>query len=115
MKTPAEIPDEKLTTALWDAGQRKANWEREFIVKENQRLVVLAVLTEQSTESSHSAAERQARTTTEYKEFLTELGEIKEKLTLSRAWYESIKFEINMRINRSFQDRAEYQGGRLQT
>ncbi len=110
-----QIKTDQLTHYLYQAGEKKARWEREFIVKENTRLIVLAELTAKSTESSHAGAEREARTTKEYKGFIIELGEIKEKLILSRTWHNAIEFEIRMRLAKQFQDRAEFKGGGLNT
>jgi len=80
---------------------------------EQSRLVVLAELTKLSTESSHAAAEREARTTTEYKAHIEKMGEVKEKLIIARTKHEAIAFEIRMRLNKQYQDRAEYGGGKI--
>jgi len=113
MNPIAQIPDNQLTHKLWEESKNQARLEREWEIVDHQRLVVLAELTKLSDEKSHTAAEREARMTKEYKDFLIKRGEIKEQLTLARAKTKAIELEIRLRINKSFAERAEYQGGKL--
>ena len=42
-------------------------------------------------------------------------GDIKQELILARAAVTAVKLEIQLRINKSFTERAEYKSGHLQT
>ena len=115
MNPIADIKTEQLTHHFWEKSKVQARLERDWEIADHQRLVVLAEITKQSHESTHAAAEREARVSKEYKDFLIKRADIKEQLVLARAKTKALNLEINLRINKSFADRAEYQGGKLQT
>jgi len=109
----ASIPSAQLTNEYWVRAKEQARLERDWEIADHQRLVVLAEMTKISTESSHAAAERDARTSKTYKDFLIKRADIKEELVLARARTKALSLEINLRINKSFTDRQEYNGGKL--
>ena len=111
----SKIPDSQLTHELWVRAKEQARLERDWEIADHQRLVVLAEMTKLSSESTHAAAEREARTSKEYKDFLIKRADIKEELTLARARTKALDLEIRLRINKSFADRTEMQGGRITT
>lgn len=113
MNPIAEIPDSKLTNELWIRSKEQAKLERDWEVADHQRLVILAEMTKQSKESSHAAAEREARTSKEYKDFLIKRADIKEQLVLARARTKALDLEIKLRINKSYVDRTEYKAGSM--
>ena len=108
------IPTDQLTYQFALKGSIQAELERQWTIVENQRLPVLAEITGWY-EGSHAAAEAKARCSREYQEFLTYMGKVKGKLTEARNKTKALNLEINLRINKSFVDRIEYQGGKLQT
>ena len=113
----AQIPDNQLTNELWNKAKQQAEKEKEWQIKEHSRLIVLSELTNHFANAGDSiaAAERKARTSPEYKAFIEEMGEARSELVLARAKTAALEHEIKLRINKSFRDRAEYQGGHLQT
>lgn len=110
----ASIPNEHLTHELWKKAKEKAKAERDWEIADHQRLAVLAEITSWY-EGSHTASEAKARRSEEYQEFLAKRAEIKQTLILARAKYDAIKLEINLRINKSFTERADYQSGKVVT
>lgn len=113
----ANIPDDQLTYQFWEKSKEQAIAERDWQIKDHSRLVVLAELTDAYAASgdSHAAAERKARISKEYKQFLIELGETRNALVIARAKTAALEHEIRMRLNKSFQERAEYKAGHLNT
>lgn len=118
MNPLSKIPDNELTHTLYLKGVDRAEAERDWVIMDNQRPVVLAQVTQDIVDDencSHAVAEKKARISSTYKDFLIKLGEAKYQVMLSRAKYDAVDHEIRQRINRSFQDRTDYQGGRLST
>ena len=109
----AAIPTEQLSYQYVLKAQQQAELEREWQILDHQRLPVLSEITGWFAGESHAAAERKARVTREYQEFLTKMGEVKEKLVLARARTKALDLEIRLRLNKSFQGRTEYQSGKL--
>ena len=113
----AAIPDHQLTNEFWNKSKEQAEAEKAWQIKDHSRLIVLSELTNHyaSGGDSIASAERKARTSPEYQAFINELGECRSELVLARAKTAALEHEIRLRINRSFQERAEYQGGHLNT
>lgn len=114
MNPLAAIKTEELTHQLWLKSRAQAEVEREWAIVENQRLPVLAEISSWYT-GSQTANESQARRSKEYQEFLTRMGEVKARLVEARNKTKAVELEIRLRINKSYSDRAEYQGGKLNT
>ena len=115
MNPLASIPDNELTHAYWKRVKDQARYEREWAIIDNQRLPALAEITGWFTGESHASAERKARISPEYQQFLAKSGKIKEEITLARGRVKALDLEIRLRLNKSYSDRTEYKGGRLQT
>lgn len=115
MNPLAKIPNEKLTHEFWIKSKDQAKCERDWEIIDHQRLPLLAEITSWYTGESHAAAERKARVSKEYQEFLTKRADTKEKLVLARARTKSLDLEIRLRLNKSFTDRAEFKAGSLNT
>lgn len=113
----SSIPDAELSHTLYLKGRERAEAEREWSMQDDMRLVVLAELTEYYLLSSKSQteAERKARRSREYNEFLAKKADAKRAVHLARSKFDAVDHEIRMRINKSFEHRTEYHGGRLQT
>jgi hypothetical protein len=111
----ADIPDNQLTYQYWEKSKAQALAEQDWQIKDHSRRIVLAELTNQFANSGDSiaAAEKKALTSKEYKDFLIELGESRSKLVIARAKTAALEHEIRMRLNKSFQERAEYKAGHL--
>lgn len=110
----SDVPDHKLTYRLWLAGKAWAVAERNYEIKQHQRLVLLEEMTKQAIGKTQKECERNARISPEYKAFLLELGEAKEQKIYARVEYDVIDHEIKLRIARGYQDRAEYKAGGMQ-
>jgi len=118
MNPITKIPDQELTHTLYQKGEERAQKEKEWIIVEHERPILLAQITEEIADRedcSHAVAERKARVSERYKNHIQKMGEVKAELFIARAKYDAVDHEIRMRINKSFTDRSEYQGGRLQT
>lgn len=114
MNPISKIPDAELTNEFWIRAKEQARLERDWEIADHQRLVVLAEVTKLSSESSHAAAEREARTSKTYKDFLISRADIRERLVLARARTKALDLEIKLRINKSYSDRSEFNGGKIQ-
>lgn len=116
-KTPIkDIATERLTQVLRLCGMRKAEAEKDWAIVDHQRLPVLAAITDFYEEGiSHTKAEAIARYDQDYQRFLTKRGEVRQKLIEARTKYDVIKFEIQLRINQSFERSREYNAGSLDT
>ena len=115
MNPLSAIPSEELTYEYWKRSKEQARLEGEWVIAENQRLPMLAEVSSWFPGESHASAERKARITKEYQEFIAKMGKIKEELVLARARTKSLDLEIRLRLNKSFTDRTEYKAGGLQT
>lgn len=115
MTTPSQIPDEQLTFELWQKSKAQAEAERVWQVKEHSRPIVLSTLVNAYAASGDSiaAAEKKARVSPEYKQCIEELGDARSELVLARARVAAIEYEIKIRINKSFKERSEMNGGKL--
>lgn len=108
------IPDDRLSQKLFECGLKKAEMEKLWAIADHQRLPVLAEITGWF-QGSHAAAEREARVSKEYQEFIAKRAEAKKNQIEARIRYDVIKLEIQMRINRSFERSREYNAERLNT
>jgi len=115
MNPISSIPNEQLTHEYWIRYKEQAKLEAEWVIIDNQRLPVLSEITGWFTGESHASAERKARTTVEYQQFLTKMAKVKEQLVLARARTKSLDLEIRLRLNKSYQERSEMKGGGLNT
>lgn len=115
MNPLAQIPNEQLTHEYWLKSKEQARLEGEWVIIDHQRLPILSEITGWFTGESHASAERKARVTVEYQQFLTKMAKTKEQLVLARARTKSLDLEIRLRLNKSFTERAEYKAGGLQT
>ncbi len=115
MNQLSKIKDEELTWVLTQKGTEQAILEHEWVKLFYGRKIVLAELAKLSTESSQAGADREARASIEYKAHIDKMGEVKEKLIIARVKHEAVGFEIKTRLNKQFQDRAEFKGGGLNT
>jgi len=111
----AQIPNEQLTNEFWVKSKDQAKLERDWEIVDHQRLPILSEITGWFAGESHASAERKARVTREYQEFLTKRSEVKEQLVLARARVKALDLEIRLRLNKSFTDRSEFKAGGLQT
>jgi len=111
----SSIPNEQLTHTYWERSKEQARLEGEWQILDHQRLPLLAEITGWFKGDSHASAERQARVTKEYQEFLAKMGKTKEELVLARARTKALDLEIRLRLNKSYQDRTEFKGGGLNT
>jgi len=111
----SQIPTEQLTHELWKKSQVESKLDYQWTIMKEQRLAVLAEITEWFEGESHASAERKARVTPEYQEFLTKMGKVKQELILARARTKIVDQEIKLRINRSFKERSEYNAGHITT
>lgn len=107
------IPNEQLTHTYWERSKEQARLEGEWQIIDHQRLPLLSEITGWFTGESHASAERKARTTKEYQEFIAKMGKVKEELVLARARTKALDLEIRLRLNKSFADRTEYKSGGL--
>jgi hypothetical protein len=115
MNPLANIKNEELTNEFWIRSKEQARLEGEWTIIDNQRLPILAEITGWFEGESHASAERKARITKEYQEFIAKMGKTKEQLVLARARTKALDLEIRLRLNKSFTDRAEFKSGELQT
>ncbi len=115
MNPISAIPNERLTHEFWTRSKEQARLEGEWQIIDHQRLPLLAEITGWFTGESHASAERKARITPEYQEFIAKMGKVKEQLVLARARTKALDLEIRLRLNKSFTDRAEFKGGGLNT
>ncbi len=111
----ASIPNEQLTHEFWIRSKDQARLEGEWQVIDHQRLPMLSEITGWFTGESHASAERKARITREYQEFIAKMGKVKEDLVLARARTKALDLEIRLRLNKSFTDRSEMKAGGLVT
>lgn len=109
------IHNEQLTHEYWVRSKDQAKLEGEWQIIDHQRLPLLAEITGWFSGESHASAERKARITPEYQEFITKMGRVKEELVLARARTKALDLEIRLRLNKSFQERTEMKGGGLNT
>ena len=115
MNPLTEIQDEKLTYELWKKSKAQAEAEQEWQIKEHSRPIILSELVNYYAGKGDSiaASERKARVSPEYRECIDELGKARSDLVLARARVAAVEYEIKIRINKSFKDRSEFQGGKL--
>ena len=111
----SSIPNEQLTHEFWIRSKEQAILEGEWVIIDHQRLPILSEITGWYQGESHASAERKARVTLEYQQFLTKMAKVKEQLVLARARTKSLDLEIRLRLNKSYTDRAEMKGGGLNT
>jgi hypothetical protein len=111
----SSIPNERLTYEYWERSKEQARLEGEWQIVDHQRLPLLSEITGWFTGESHASAERKARITPEYQEFIAKMGKVKEDLVLARARTKALDLEIRLRLNKSFQERTEFKGGSLNT
>lgn len=113
----AAIPDHLLTYELWKKSKLQAEAEQDWQIKEHSRPIILSELVNHFAGAGDSiaASEKKARVSQEYRDCIDELGKSRSELVLARARVASVEYEIKIRISKSFQDRAEYQGGHLNT
>ena len=109
----SKIPDERLTNTLYERGQAKAALERDWIIAEHSRHVVLSEVSALYGKDSLAEANRKARVSQEYKDHIQKMGDIKGNLIIARAQYEAVAFEIKMRLAKQFEDRQEFKSGNL--
>ncbi len=114
-----KIPDDELTLKLLEKGRKKSEAEREWILAEHRRQIILSEikleLMCEGTTLTVSKAEAMARTDKRYRDFVTEMGQLKADVILARVEYDVVQDEIKMRIHKSFQDRQEFKSGELVT
>ena len=115
MNPLANIKNEELTYEFWTRSKEQARLEGEWQIIDHQRLPLLSEITGWFTGESHASAERKARITPEYQEFIAKMGKTKEQLVLARARTKALDLEIRLRLNKSFTDRSEFKGGGLNT
>lgn len=115
MNPLASIPNDQLTYEFWKRSKEQAKLEGEWQIIDHQRLPMLSEITAWFVGDSHASAERQARVTPEYQEFLAKMGKAKEDLVLARARTKALDLEIRLRLNKSFTDRTEMKSGGLVT
>jgi hypothetical protein len=117
MNPLANIPDEQLTHELWIKSKAQAEAEKDWQIKEHSRPIILSELVNHyaSAGDSIAASEKKARVSEEYRNCITELGKARSDLVLARARVSAVEYEIKIRINKSFKDRTEYNGGKLST
>ena len=111
----AEIPTDQLTYTFWLKSKEQARLEGEWQIIDHQRLPMLSEITGWFSGESHASAERKARITPEYQEFIAKMGKVKEELVLARARTKALDLEIRLRLNKSFQDRTEFKSGSMNT
>ena len=109
------IQTKHITHELCKAGVKKASLEKDWVIKEHQRLILFSELTKLSVADGLSVtkAELNARTAIEYKDFVKEMGEIKERLVVARSKYATIDHEIRLRIAKNFHNKKEMTAGNL--
>lgn len=110
-----QIPDEKLTHTLYMRGKAQAVLERDWVVADNQRLIVLQEVAQGFKGDSGAEAERKARVSKEYRAHVEKMGDIKGRLILARVKYNAVDAEIKMRLSKKYQDRREYTSGSINT
>lgn len=113
-----QIADNELTHQLYLKGKDKAQKEREWTICNESRKVVLNVIAQdiqQKQDCSYAQAEREARISDEYKEHIDKMGEAREAVILARVKYEAIKFEIQERHSKRFDNRAQFNSGKIDT
>ena len=106
------INDNELTYKLWTTGKDQAKAERDWVISEHQRLVILATVASTFVGESIAASEKKARVSKEYQDHIVKMGDLKMQVILCRSKYAAVDHEIKMRINKSFQQRSEFNSGK---
>jgi len=115
MNPLSAIPNNELTHSLWEKGKEQAIAEREWVVADKSREVVLNTVAGSFSGDSNAEAMRKARISKEYKDHIEKMGQLKFDVILARTKYSAIEFEIKMRINNSFQQREGMKAGQINT
>jgi len=101
----SQVPDNQLTHMLYMRGKDQAVLERDWVIADHQRLIVLQQVAARQTGMSGAEAERHARTSQEYIDHVNKMGDIKGRLILARVKYNAIDHEIKMRLSNRYQER----------
>lgn len=109
------IPNNELTNELWIKGKEQAIAERNWVIADKQREIVLNTVASSFAGDSNAEAMRKARTSKKYAEHIEKMGKLKFDVILARTKYSAVEFEIKMRINNSFQQREEFKSGSIVT
>ena len=115
MRNVTDIPERELTNVLCQRGEAKAALERDWVIAEHYRHILLATLSAGHDKVSLADANRKARIDPEYMAHVTEMGRIKAELIMARTGYESISFEIRMRLSRQYEDRQDMKAESINT
>ena len=115
MNPLANIKDNELTNELWIKGREQAIAERDWVIADKQREIVLNTVANGFAGETNAEAMRRARVSKEYKAHVEKMGELKFNVILARTKYSAIEFEIKMRINNSYQQREEFKSGSIVT
>ena len=115
MRDVTEIPEHELTNVLCKRGEAKAALERDWVIADHSRHVILATRSAGFSGDSLAEASRKARIAPEYMAHIEKMGKIKANLIMARARYDAISFEIRMRLSKQYEDRQEYKAGSIQT
>jgi len=110
-----KLRDEELTSVLYKRGQKKAELEREWVIAEHSRHVILATLSAKHVGDSLAEANRKSRIDPEYIAHIEKMGNIKGNLIMARAQYDAISFEIRMRLSRQYEDRQDMRAESINT
>ncbi len=115
MTEVSQIPERELTDVLYRRGKKKAELEREWVIADHSRHVILATLSAGFVGESLAGADRKARISGEYMAHIEKMGNIKGNLIMARAQYDAIAFEIKMRLSKQYEDRQEFRAGSIDT
>ena len=109
------IPTDELTYELWKRANTQAELEADWVRADHSRNIILAEIATPEPGESDTAANKRARKSKAYIDHIDSMANIKRDLIIARAARDVVDHEIRLRINKSFSDRTEYQGGHLNT
>jgi len=115
MRNVTDIPERELTNVLCKRGEAKAALERDWVVADHYRHILLATLSAGVEGASLAEANRQSRMHPEYIAHVTEMGRIKAELIMARSRYDAISFEIRMRLSKQYEDNQGIRAGSIDT